>query len=537
MTEDTVTPMMAQYLEIKAQNAGALLFYRMGDFYEMFFDDAVAAAEALDIALTKRGFHLGEPIAMCGVPVHAAEGYLLTLIRKGFRVAIAEQLEDPAEAKKRGSKSVVRRDVVRLVTPGTLTEDALLEARRHNFLCAFAEVRDEAALAWADISTGELRVLPCPPARLGPELARLAPREVLMSEARDGDLAGLVTESGAALTRLARGSFDSVSAEKRLCALFDVGTLEGFGRFDRAELSAMGALVDYLDLTQRGKLPLLRPPVKEAPGGAMQIDAATRRNLELTQALSGGRDGSLLAAVDRTVTAPGARLLERRISSPSRDLSVIHARLESVRFLLEQSLLRAELRDALRRVPDMDRALSRLALDRGGPRDMAAIRAGLTQAVSVAARLEGAPVLLAEAARALVGHEALIDLLDQALVAEPPLLARDGGFIAPGFDAELDQARRLRDEGRGVIAGMQADFIADTGIQSLKIKHNNVLGYFHRDHLYPCRTDAVAATVRTVHPPANDGGAGAVYHGGAVRTGNAHPECREPRAGDREAAL
>ncbi|WRH63050.1 MAG: DNA mismatch repair protein MutS [Fuscovulum sp.] len=478
MTEDTVTPMMAQYLEIKAQNAGALLFYRMGDFYEMFFDDAVAAAEALDIALTKRGFHLGEPIAMCGVPVHAAEGYLLTLIRKGFRVAIAEQLEDPAEAKKRGSKSVVRRDVVRLVTPGTLTEDALLEARRHNFLCAFAEVRDEAALAWADISTGEFRVMPCPPARLGPELARLAPREVLMSEARDGDLAGLVTESGAALTRLARGSFDSVSAEKRLCALFDVGTLEGFGRFDRAELSAMGALVDYLDLTQRGKLPLLRPPVKEAPGGAMQIDAATRRNLELTQALSGGRDGSLLAAVDRTVTAPGARLLERRVSSPSRDLSVIHARLESVRFLLEQSLLRAELRDALRRVPDMDRALSRLALDRGGPRDMAAIRAGLTQAVSVAARLEGAPVLLADAARALVGHEALIDLLDQALVAEPPLLARDGGFIAPGFDAELDQARRLRDEGRGVIAGMQADFIADTGIQSLKIKHNNVLGYF-----------------------------------------------------------
>ena len=478
MTEDTVTPMMAQYLEIKAQNAGALLFYRMGDFYEMFFDDAVAAAEALDIALTKRGFHLGEPIAMCGVPVHAAEGYLLTLIRKGFRVAIAEQLEDPAEAKKRGSKSVVRRDVVRLVTPGTLTEDALLEARRHNFLCAFAEVRDEAALAWADISTGEFRVMPCPPARLGPELARLAPREVLMSEARDGDLAGLVTESGAALTRLARGSFDSVSAEKRLCALFDVGTLEGFGRFDRAELSAMGALVDYLDLTQRGKLPLLRPPVKEAPGGAMQIDAATRRNLELTQALSGGRDGSLLAAVDRTVTAPGARLLERRVSSPSRDLSVIHARLESVRFLLEQSLLRAELRDALRRVPDMDRALSRLALDRGGPRDMAAIRAGLTQAVSVAARLEGAPVLLADAARALVGHEALIDLLDQALVTEPPLLARDGGFIAPGFDAELDQARRLRDEGRGVIAGMQADFIADTGIQSLKIKHNNVLGYF-----------------------------------------------------------
>jgi DNA mismatch repair protein MutS len=478
MTEDTVTPMMAQYLQIKAQNPAALLFYRMGDFYEMFFDDAVAAAAALDIALTKRGFHMGEPIAMCGVPIHAAEGYLLTLIRKGFRVAIAEQLEDPAEAKKRGAKSVVRRDVVRLVTPGTLTEDALLEARRHNYLSAFAEVRDESALAWADISTGELRVMPCPPARLGPELARLSPREVLVSEAREADFAGIVTESGAAMTGLSRGSFDSTSAEKRLCALFGVGTLDSFGMFDRAELAAMGALVDYLDLTQRGKLPLLRPPVRELAGGAMQIDAATRRNLELTQALSGGRDGSLLAAVDRTVTAPGARLLERRISAPSRDLGIIHSRLESVRFLLEQSRFRADLRDDLRRVPDMDRALSRLALDRGGPRDLTAIRAGLTQAGAIAAKLRDVPPLLAEAARALTGHDPLADLLDQALVAEPPLLARDGGFIAPDYDAELDEVRRLRDEGRGVIAAMQADFIAETGIQSLKIKHNNVLGYF-----------------------------------------------------------
>ncbi len=489
MTDDAVTPMMAQYLEIKRQNPGALLFYRMGDFYEMFFEDAVAAAEALDIALTKRGFHLGEPIAMCGVPVHAAEGYLLTLIRKGFRVAIAEQLEDPAEAKKRGYKAVVRRDVVRLVTPGTLTEDSLLEARRHNFLVAFAEVRDEAALAWADISTGEFRVMSCALTRLGPELARLAPKEVLVYEARDRDLASLVTDSGAALTPLARASFDSTGAEKRLCDLFRVGSLEGFGAFDRAELSAMGALVDYLDLTQRGKLPLLRPPVKETPGGTVQIDAATRRNLEITAALQGGREGSLLAAVDRTVTAAGARLLERRLSAPSRDLSVIHARQEAVRFLLEQSRLRHDLREALRRVPDMDRALSRLALDRGGPRDLAAIRAGLTQAGAICGMLGGTPPLLAEAAGALVGHEALVDLLDQALVAEPPLLTRDGGFIAPGFDAELDETRALRDEGRGVIGRMQADYVERTGVQSLKIKHNNVLGYFievtttHEDRL------------------------------------------------------
>ena len=479
MSDDTVTPMMAQYLEIKAQNPGALLFYRMGDFYEMFFDDAVAAAEALDIALTKRGFHLGEPIAMCGVPVHAAEGYLLSLIRKGFRVAIAEQMEDPAEAKKRGSKSVVRRDVVRLVTPGTLTEESLLEARRHNYLAAWAEVRDEAALAWADISTGEFRVMVCPQIRLAPELARLAPREVLVSEARERDLYALIEESGAAVTALARGSLDSTSAEKRLCGLFGVASLDAFGSFDRAEISAMGALVEYLDLTQRGKLPLLRAPQKEAPGGLMQIDAATRRNLEITQALSGGREGSLLAAVDRTVTAAGARLLERRLSGPSRDLGVISARLEAVRFLKDQPSLREALRAELRRVPDMDRALSRLALDRGGPRDLTAIRAGISGALRVSDMLVvGVPPLLATAARALVGHEVLSALLEEALVAEPPLLVRDGGFVATGFDAELDETRQLRDEGRGVVAGMQADYIAATGIQSLKIKHNNVLGYF-----------------------------------------------------------
>ena len=489
MTEDAATPMMAQYLQIKAQNPGALLFYRMGDFYEMFFDDAVAASEALDIALTKRGKHLGEDIAMCGVPVHAAEGYLLTLIRKGFRVAIAEQLEDPAEAKKRGSKSVVKRDVVRLVTPGTLTEDSLLEARRHNFLCAFAEVRDDAALAWADISTGEFRVMSCPLPRLGPELARLAPKEVLIPDSQDAGLAMLVSESGAALTPLARTSFDSAGAEKRLCALFSVSSLEGFGTFDRAELAAMGGLVDYLDLTQRGRLPLLRPPVKEAPGGSVQIDAATRRNLEITASLQGGREGSLLSAVDRTVTAPGARLLERRLSAPSRNLPTILARLDTIRHLLDQSVLRHDLRDHLRRVPDMDRALSRIALDRAGPRDLVAIRAGLTQAEILADRLTDTPPLLADAARALIGHIALVDRLDQALVAEPPLLARDGGFIAAGFDPELDETRSLRDEGRGVIGRMQADYVERTGVPGLKIKHNNVLGYFievtttHEDRL------------------------------------------------------
>jgi DNA mismatch repair protein MutS len=477
MTEDTVTPMMAQYLEIKSQNPGALLFYRMGDFYEMFFDDAVAAAAALDIALTKRGFHRGEPIAMCGVPVHSAEGYLLTLIRKGFRVAIAEQLEDPAEAKKRGSKAVVKRDVVRLVTPGTLTEDSLLEARRHNFLAAWSEVRDQAALAWADISTGEFRVMPSSLTRLGPDLARIAPRELLLSEAREAEIAATL-DPGLSLTPLSRGSFDSTNAEKRLCDLFHVASLDAFGTFDRAEISAMGALVDYLHLTQRGRMPLLRPPIKEPLGGTMQIDAATRRNLELTQALSSGREGSLLAAIDRTVTAGGARLLERRLSSPSLDLHIIHARHAALDYLLETPSLRDQLREALRRVPDIDRALSRLALDRDGPRDMAAIRAGLEQAGRIAALLTDAPPLLTEAAASLIGHDALVAHLSRALVAEPPLLTRDGGYIAPGFDTELDETRSLRDEGRAVIARMQAEYIETTGIASLKIKHNNVLGYF-----------------------------------------------------------
>ncbi len=473
------TPMMAQYLEIKGRYPDALLFYRMGDFFEMFFADAEAAAAALDIALTKRGQHLGQDIPMCGVPAHAAEGYLLTLIRKGFRVAIAEQMEDPAEAKKRGAKAVVARDVVRLVTPGTLTEESLLEARRHNFLAAWSEVREEAALAWTDISTGEFRVMSCPLVRLGPELARIAPREVVVSEAKEADCARIVSDLGAALTPLSRGSFDSAGSEKRLCDLFGIGTLEAFGAFDRAELSAMGAIVEYLDLTQRGKLPLLRPPVKESAGGVIQIDASTRRNLEIAQSLSGGREGSLIAAVDRTVTSGGARLLDRRLAAPSRDLGEIHARLAAVRALCDDARLADELRAELRSVPDMDRALSRLALERGGPRDLAAIRSGIRGAGRIAARLAGeVPERLAEAARALVGHEALVDLLQAALVDEPPLLARDGGFIAHGYDGDLDEARTLRDEGRGVIAGMQADYAALAGVTSLKIKHNNVLGYF-----------------------------------------------------------
>ena len=496
-SDGTVTPMMAQYLEIKGRYADALLFYRMGDFYEMFFADAEAAAAALDIALTKRGQHLGQDIPMCGVPVHAAEGYLLTLIRNGFRVAIAEQMEDPTEARKRGSKSVVARDVVRLVTPGTLTEESLLEARRHNFLAAWAEVRDAAALAWVDISTGDFRVMTCPRVRLGPELARLSPSEILVSETRFSELAPIATEQGIAMTPLARSSFDSTGAQARLLAQFAVATLEAFGPLDRADVAALGAILDYLDLTQRGRAPLLRPPSKEMPETALHMDAATRRNLEITRSLSGGRDGTLLSAIDRTMTAGGARLLERRLSAPSRDLAEIHARLDAVRAFVENAALTEALRADLRRIPDMDRALSRLALDRGGPRDLAAIRTGLTLAGALAARLPAdLPAKIVAAAGAMTGFEDLVALLDRALAADPPLLARDGGVIAPGYDAELDEARQLRDAGRSVIAKMQADYCALTGIQSLKIRHNNVLGYF-------IETTATHAD-RMLSPPLNE---------------------------------
>ncbi len=474
-----VTPMMAQYLEIKADHPGSLLFYRMGDFYEMFFDDAVAAAEALDIALTKRGQHEGQDIPMCGVPVHAAEGYLLTLIRKGFRVAVCEQMESPAEAKKRGAKSVVKRAVTRVVTPGTLTEDSLLEARSHNYLAAYAQVRDDSALAWVDISTGAFHCMTCPRPRLAPDLARLAPSELLVPDPADAEIRDTAGEMGIAITELARASFDSTEGRSRLCDLFGVATLEAFGNFSRAEEAAMGAVVAYLDLTQKGKLPLLTPPQKELADRVLQIDAATRRNLELTRTLAGSRQGSLLSVLDQTVTAAGARLLDRRLSAPSTQLDTIQSRLNAISELLAASDLRTQVRNYLRKTPDMDRALSRLSLDRGGPRDLAALRTALEQTDALHALLPSdLDDLLSGIKGRLNGYENLRKALITLLAEEPPLLIRDGGAIAPGVHADLDEARKLRDDGRAVIAGMQADYARQADITALKIKHNNVLGYF-----------------------------------------------------------
>jgi DNA mismatch repair protein MutS len=466
---------MAQYLGLKARHPEALLFFRMGDFYELFFEDAVAAAAALDIALTARGRHEGRDIPMCGVPVHSADGYLATLIRKGFRVAVAEQVEDPAEARKRGSKAVVRREVVRLVTPGTLTEDALLDARSANLLAAFAEIRGEGGLAALDLSTGALETAPVDRAALGPALARLSPREVLLAEAEAPALRPLAEDLGAAVATLGPASFDSLSAEGRLRALYGVATLEGFGAFSRPEIAAMGAIADYLALTQGSAAPLLRPPRRLGPQAAMRIDSATRRNLELTRTLAGAREGSLLHAVDRTLTAAGARLLEARLAAPLTDPAAIGARQAELAAFLDAPEPRAEARARLRRAPEIARALSRLALDRAGPRDLAALRDGLARAAEIAALLP--PALAAKAAR-LAAPAALAARLGATLSATPPLALRDGGLIAPGVDAALDEARALRDEGRGVIGPMQARYAELAGVPSLKIRHNNVLGYF-----------------------------------------------------------
>ncbi len=473
--------MIAQYLRIKKQHPGALLFYRMGDFYELFFDDAVVAAEALDIALTRRGKSPKTSFPMCGVPCHSADSYLQTLIRKGFKVAICEQLEDAASARKRGSKSLVKRDVVRIMTPGTLTEDALLAARQHNFLAAIGDLRGQCAIAWADMSSGQLRVMGCPAAALAPQLARISPSEILVSETLDDGLAELAAEDGRLLTHLPPSSFDSTAGEKRISRMFSVQFVDGFGDLTRVEISVLGALLEYVEHTQKGNLPLLHSPEREYLEATMQIDAASRRNLELTTNLSGGREHTLLSALDRTVTAAGSRLVSQRLSAPSLDLDVISNRLLEVSYFLKDCDKREATNQCLRRVPDISRALSRLCLGRGGPRDMVAIRIGLQQAADIHRLLradENLPESLAETLDHLIDPQPMADRLERALVDEPPLLVRDGGFVARGYSISLDQERKIKTDARAVIATLQQEYVQLTGIQSLKIRHNNVLGYF-----------------------------------------------------------
>jgi DNA mismatch repair protein MutS len=488
-TSARVTPMMAQYLEIKAVNPGCLLFYRMGDFYELFFDDAEIASRALGIVLTKRGKHEGEDIRMCGVPVERADDYLNRLIALGHRVAVCEQLEDPALAKKRGAKSVVKRDVVRLVTPGTITEERLLEPGQARLLVAVQKVRASAGgqvygLAALDLSTGSIALSETDEAGLATEIARLEPSEVVASQGVYDErlFSQVVGAMRVPATPLARDGGDGAAAERRVCEFYGVETLDGFGAFTRAEIAAAALALAYVKRTQFEARPSLSPPTRRARGTSLEIDPATRANLELTRTLSGERDGSLLATIDLTVTPSGARLLAERLASPLTDPDAINRRLDSLEFLVEAAPMRDALRRSLAHAPDFLRALSRLSLDRGGPRDLAAIRDGLAASMTLASILETAeelpPELLSAYARLRADCAELERNLEAMLADDLPLLKRDGGFVRPGAVSALDEARGLRDESRRVIAELQASYANEAGVRQLKIKHNNFLGYF-----------------------------------------------------------
>lgn len=472
----SATPSMQQYLQLKAAHAEYLLFYRMGDFYELFFDDALKAAAILDIALTKRGKHAGEDIPMCGVPVHAADNYLEKLIRAGEKVAICEQMETPEEAKKRGYKAVLQREVVRIVTAGTLTEETLLDARASNFLAAITGSPAAAALAWVDISTGEFQVEST--STLAATIARIAPREIITSES----IAATLLDYDGQLTLRPHHSFEPKRAERLLCDAYQLPSLDIFGHFTPHEIAACGALLDYIQLTQISAAPKLPTPQQSLSSKHLLIDAASQRNLELVTRLSGERKGSLLSVIDKSITASGARLLTSWLLAPLCDTSAIFERQEKIHWLLTQPNERQKLRDLLKHTPDIERALSRLTMHRGGPRDMLALADGLRASEHMRTLLEHAadtiPAGLYMLANALGSHTTLVEELARAIKRECGIFARDGDFIAPGYHAALDEFRDLKTQGQKHIAALQTRYASETNIPTLKIRHNNILGYF-----------------------------------------------------------
>lgn len=479
-----LSPGMQQYFEIKSRHPDYLLFYRMGDFYELFFDDAKQAAALLDIALTKRGKMNGEDIPMCGVPVHSSDYYLETLIAKGVKVAICEQLEDPGEAKKRGYKAVVHRDVVRIVTPGTITEETLLAPGEANYLGCIAEVRGSWSLAWVDISTGEFFVLETNPGQLASDIARLDPRELLLSEklCQENALSAALADCKEKVTPVPESALHGKRGMERLKEYYGITALDAWGDLTLADLAACSALLDYIALTQKDAPPRLDPPRKQASRSGLLIDAATRRNLELVTTLSGSKKGSLLATMDYTMTAPGKRMLCAWLCAPLTEADMINARLDAVSFFKEDHAFRAALRNYLRECPDMERALGRLHQKRGGPRDLRVIEKGLSLATLLKQKFlllqTEIPRLAACVVDDLGIHDVLTSELQRALREELPLFTRDGNFVASGYHAALDEFRVLRDESRRLIAAMENRYKEESGITTLKIKHNNILGYF-----------------------------------------------------------
>ncbi|MEM7617782.1 MAG: DNA mismatch repair protein MutS [Pseudomonadota bacterium] len=502
------TPMMAQYHMVKAAHPDCLLFYRMGDFYELFHEDAEIAAAILDITLTKRGKTQGTDISMCGVPYHSFEPYLAKLIQNGHKVAICEQTESPQQAKERAkregkpaSKALVNREVVRIVTQGTLTEDNLLDARQNNYIACLSSSGGGYALSWLEMSTGSFIVQDVDTKTIAATLEQINPREILISDnlKQDENLFHIFAPYQQKITPLSNSLFDSQNAQARLQKIYDVKTLDSFGNFNRAEISAAGTLIDYVERTQKGKLPYLSRLSQVSSDITMEIDAATRRNLELTQTLSGERKGSLLSIIDKTITGAGARLLHARLSSPLTELAQIHSRQDEVTAFHQNKKLREALRDELKSVPDMERAVARLSVDRGGPRDLIAIKNGLIAAQNISTILgsvdESALHNLRHALLQPPDVQKFSDRLNKALKEDVPFLARDGGFIEQGYHKRLDELRNLRDNSKRHIAGLQAEYRTKTGIETLKVTYNNVLGYFidvtarHADKLMVSKVD------------------------------------------------
>jgi DNA mismatch repair protein MutS len=470
LTPDGATPAIAQWFAAKADHPDALVFFRMGDFYELFFDDAARAAAALDIQLTQRGTHAGRPIDMCGVPIHAADAYLARLIRKGFRVAIAEQMEDP-KARKPGNKTPLKRAVTRLVTPGTLTEDTLLDPARGNLLLALVPNGSQIGAAWLDISAGRFETERLAPASLPTLLARLDPAEILAPP--DLNLSDWHPRRAPDTTM-----HDLPAARRLLAESAPHGANIADTLSDPEALAAARALA-YIRLTQAGALPSLPPPRSAGLAGQMQIDAATRASLEITQARDGGPH-CLFAAIRRTLTAPGARLLADRLAAPLTDIDAIADRQLAWDWLLTAPTVLDQLRAALRQAPDIARAIGRLSLNRGTPRDLAAVRDGQAAALAAALALHARtdlPQSLRDLRRALDLDPALHDLLHAALAANPPAQLEEGGVIAAGHDGELDALRALRDNSRGALAALQHDLAQRHGVASLKIRHHQQLGY------------------------------------------------------------
>ncbi len=496
------TPMMVQFMEIKINNPGKLLFFRMGDFYELFFDDAIAASLALNITLTKRGKHNGEDIPMCGVPYHAATQYLQKLAEKGFKVAIVEQLENPKEAKKRGPKSVVKRGVVRIVTAGTLTEDSLLNAQTNNYLLSIVpnpttsdDVKPELSLAWVDISTGSFACETIPLNNVNATIARLEAKEIIYSATLE-KLANKLTangafnylelwaEQGAVLSVIDANKFDSGQATENLLTYYNLSNIAELGSFSRYELSAMGGLYSYIDDTQKGQMPILKKPNQQKTGSSLLIDAATRTSLEILKTQTGEKKGSLLQAIDLTVTGAAARLLAARLSSPLTNKNTINKRLDMIEWFLEQSHIISDFREIIKHLPDMERALARVATGRGSPRDLLAIRTGFSIAMKVEklflkSTTQNLPEYLAQAIKNLnLSHCTLNQNLIDRLNDEVALLTRDGGFIRDKVRPDLDELRQLATQGRKYIIGLEQKYSAQTKLKNLRIKHNNMLGYF-----------------------------------------------------------